>query len=194
MSCFKEVLLNKSAAACLFGNLLITAAGVWSFFAATFWRKQFLMPVQTVGLITLAVVLVYALGSLIGGHVVNKSGRKRLVVSSWAIRGVMITAIVFMPTFWSALVMSAFATFIGGIAVTSAITLNLEQAPTSKGTMMSLSGVFASVGTSIGVSVGGLALSQSGFQLLGILFGVFGVISALIILVLAKDPCKEGLS
>jgi DHA1 family bicyclomycin/chloramphenicol resistance-like MFS transporter len=187
---FKEVLLNKSAAACLFGNMLITAAGVWSFFAATFWRKQFSVPLQMVGLITLVVVLVYAVGSIIGGHVVNKSGRKRLVVSSWAIRGVMIASIVFMPTFWSALIMSALATFIGGIAITSANILNIEQAPRARGTMMSLSGVFGSIGASLGVSVGGLALSQSGFQLLGTVFGVFGVISALIIYLLAKDPYK----
>jgi len=190
LSSFKEVLLNKSAAACLFGSLLITAAGIWSFFAATFWRKQFLIPVQTVGLITLAVVLVYAIGSIIGGRIVDLSGRKRLVVTSWAARGVLIAAIVFMPDFWGALLMSFLATFIGGIAVTSAHSLNLEQAPKSRGTMMSLGGVFASVGASLGVSVGGLALSQSGFQLLGITFGVFGVVSALVIYFLAKDPCK----
>jgi MFS transporter, DHA1 family, multidrug resistance protein len=190
-SSFKEVLLNKSATACLFGNMLITAAGIWSFYAATFWRKQFLLPVQTVGLITLTVVLFYAVGSIIGGRIVDSSGRKRLVVTSWAVRGVLIAAIVFMPGFWSALLMSCLATFIGGIAVTSAHSLNLEQAPKSRGTMMSLAGVFASIGASIGVAVGGLALSQSGFQLLGVTFGVFGVVSAFVIYFLATDPCKK---
>jgi len=187
---FKEVLLNKSAAACLFGSMLITAAGIWSFFAATFWRKQFLMPVQTVGLITLAIVLVYAAGSIFGGRIVDRSGRKRLVVISWAARGVLIAAIVFMPTFWTALLMSCLATFIGGIAVTSAHSLNLEQAPNSRGTMMSLGGVFASVGASLGVAVGGLALGTFGFELLGVTFGAFGVASAMVILLFAKDPIK----
>ncbi len=190
LNSFKEVLLNKSAAACLLGSLLITAAGIWSFFAATFWRKVFLVPVQNVGLITLTVVLIYAVGSIIGGRIVDRSGRKRLVMLSWAARGVLIAAIVFMPDFWSALLMSCAATFIGGIAVTSAHSLNLEQAPKSRGTMMSLGGVFASVGASLGVSVGGIALSQSGFQLLGITFGVFGVVSAIIIYCLARDPFK----
>jgi DHA1 family bicyclomycin/chloramphenicol resistance-like MFS transporter len=190
LSSFKEVLMNKSAAACLFGSMLITAAGIWSFFAATFWRKQFLMPVETVGLITLTVVLVYAVGSIIGGRIVDRSGRKRLVVTSWIARGVLIAAIVFMPNFWSALLMSCLATFVGGIAVTSAHSLNLEQAPKSRGTMMSLGGVFASAGASLGVAVGGLALSQSGFQLLGITFGCFGVVSAVVIYFLARDPSK----
>lgn len=190
LSSFKEVLMNKSAAACLFGSMLITAAGIWSFFAATFWRKQFLMPVETVGLITLTVVLVYAVGSIIGGRIVDRSGRKRLVVTSWIARGVLIAAIVFMPNFWSALLMSCLATFVGGIAVTSAHSLNLEQAPKSRGTMMSLGGVFASAGASFGVAIGGLALSQSGFQLLGITFGCFGVVSAVVIYFLARDPSK----
>ena len=87
--------------------------------------------------------------------------------------------------------MSCLATFIGGIAVTSAHSLNLEQAPKSRGTMMSLAGVFASVGASIGVAVGGLALSQSGFQLLGVAFGVFGISAAFIIYFLTTDPCKK---
>ncbi len=86
--------------------------------------------------------------------------------------------------------MSCLATFIGGIAVTSAHSLNLEQAPNSRGTMMSLGGVFASVGASLGVAVGGLALGTFGFELLGVTFGAFGVASAMVILLFAKDPIK----
>ena len=188
LTSFREVLLNKSAAACLFGNLFITAAGIWSFYAATFWRKEFSMPLFTVGMITLVVVLVYAIGSIVGGRIVNLSGRKRLVVLSWAGRGILIAAIVFMPSFWSAFIMSAIATFVGGIAVASGHSLYLEQAPKSRGTMMSISGVFASVGASVGVAVGGSALSAYGFQMLGVTFGVFAVASAAVILFLAKDP------
>jgi hypothetical protein len=40
LSSFKEVLVNKSAA-CLVGSMLITAAGIWSFYAASFWIKKF---------------------------------------------------------------------------------------------------------------------------------------------------------
>ena len=188
LTSFKEVLLNKSAAACLFGNLFISAAGIWSFYAATFWRKEFSIPLFTVGLITLVVVLVYAAGSIVGGRIVNLSGRKRLVVLSWAGRGILIAAIVFMPSFWGAFIMSVIATFVGGIAVVSGNSLYLEQAPKSRGTMMSISGVFASVGASVGVAVGGSALSGSGFQMLGVTFGVFAVASAAVILFLAKDP------
>jgi MFS transporter, DHA1 family, multidrug resistance protein len=187
----REVLLNKSAAACLFGTMLISASSIWSFFASTFWRKQFFMPVEIVGLITLTVVLIYALGSIIGGRIIDKLGRKRIVVISWAARGASIAAIVFMPTLWSALLMTCLSQFVGGIVVTSSHSLNLEQAPKSRGTMMSLSGVFASIGVSLGVAVGGLTLNQFGFQLLGVTFAVFGISAAFIIYFLATDPCKK---
>jgi len=187
---FKQVLLNKSAVACLLGNLFIIAAGIWSFFAATFWRQQYALPIQTVGIITLVVVLLYAIGSLTGGRMINPCGRKRLTVASWVGRGLLISAIVFMPEFWSAFLTSCLATFVGGIAVSSGHSLTLEQAPQYRGTMMSISGVFGSIGASLGVSCGGIALGLFGFQLLGLTLGIFGLISAVIVYFFAKDPCR----
>jgi predicted MFS family arabinose efflux permease len=185
---FKAVMLNKSAAACLVGNMLIAAGAVWSFFAATFWRKQYFLDVQVVAIITIAVTLVYSLGSFIGGRLVNRVGRKRFVVCSWFSRGVLIGSIVLMPDALSALFFSFVATFVGGFSVTGGHSLFLEQAPGSKGTMMSMGGVFASVGVTLGVSFGGLAL-VFGFVWLGLLLGALCMFSALIILFFAKEPC-----
>ena len=184
----KQVFLNRSAAACLIGNMFLAAAGMWSFFAATFWRKYYSLPIEIVAWITVAVVLVYALGGFMGGRLVDRFGRKRFVVYNWFARGVLIAAIVFMPNVYGALFMSFVATLIGGFAVTGGHSLIVEQAPKSRGTMMSINGVFGSIGITIGTACGGLALTQ-GFQLLGLTLGVFAVISALIILLLAKEPC-----
>jgi MFS family permease len=185
---FKQVFLNRSAGACLIGNMFLTAAGMWSFFAATFWRKYYALPIEVVALITVAVVLVYALGGFMGGRLVDRFGRKRFVVYSWFTRGVLIAAIVFMPDVYSAMFMSFAATLIGGFAVTGAHNLIVEQVPKSRGTMMSISGVFASIGVTIGSATGGLALTQ-GFQILGLSLGIFAVIAALIIFFIAKEPC-----
>ena len=156
---FKEILYNKSAIACLIGYMFITASGVWSFYAATFWQKQFSITIQNVAIITVAVVLVYAFGGVLGGRLVGKVGRKPLVVSTWLLRGILIIAIVFMPTFISALIMSVIATLVGGFAMTAGHNLNLEQAQNAKGTMMSLGAVFGSIGASLGVSMGALGIS-----------------------------------
>lgn len=139
-------------------------------------------------MITVAVVLVYALGGFIGGRLVNRFGRKRFVVYNWFTRGVLIAAVVFMSDIYSALFMTFVATLIGGFAVTGSHNLIVEQVPKSRGTMMSINGVFASIGVTIGTTCGGIALTQ-GFQLLGLTLGIFAVIAALIILFIAKEPC-----
>jgi predicted MFS family arabinose efflux permease len=187
---FKQILLNKSATACLLGDAFISAANVWSLFASAFWRQQFLISVQIVAVIVFGVVLVYAAGSFVGGQLVNRVGRKRFVVFSYFFRGLLIPAIVFIPNFWAALLMSFFATFIGGFAMTAGRSLSLEQAPKSRGTMMSMSMVFWSLGGTIGAAAGGAALAQFNYQILGVTFGVFGVVAAFIIFLLAKDPFR----
>jgi predicted MFS family arabinose efflux permease len=188
---FKQVLLNKSATACLFGNMFMQAAGVWSFFAATFWRQQYLLSIEFAAALTLAVTLIFALGNLIGGRLVNRTGRKRLVIMTWTIRSLLIPLVVFMPDFNSALITSFLATAVGGIATTAGPSLTLEQAPSSRGTMMSINTVFGSLGAAIGSFLGGVALTQAGYYGLGFTFGVFGLLSVLIVLLLAKDPYKK---
>lgn len=187
---FKNVLYNKSAMVCLFGTMLIAAAGAWSIFGSTFWRKQFLVSVENTGLISLLVIGIYAAGCFVGGRLVDRSGRKRLVVSSFMGRGLLIAMIPFMPNFWIALLVVCIATIVGGISVTAGSSLNLELAPKSRGTMMSLAGVFGSAGISIGVTVGGVVLSSSGFQILGLVLGSIGVFSAVVVFFFAREPIK----
>ena len=186
----KQVLLNKSAFACLLGSMFFSGASVWSSFASSFMRQYFFVSVQTVALVVLGVILFYSAGSIIGGQLVNRIGRKRLVVLSYFFRGLLIPAIVFMPDFVTSVIMSLLATFIGGFAITAGRSLSLEQAPKSRGTMMSLGGVFWSLGGALGAAVGGVVLSQFTYQILGVVFGVFGVVAAFVILFLAKDTCK----
>jgi predicted MFS family arabinose efflux permease len=188
---FKDVLLSKSATTCLIGNMFLTAGGTWSFFAATFWRQKYLLPVEVVALITVGVTMIYALGGFLGGQLIDKVGRKRFVVASWIIRGLLILSIVLMPTVWTALLMSIIATFVGGLATTGGHTLFLEQAPNSRGTMMSIAAVFASIGVSLGVALGGLALTN-GFEMLGISLGILTVTSAIIMLLFSKDKCDAN--
>ena len=170
--------------------MFLNAASVWSFFAATFWRQQYLLSIESVAAITLGVTLVFAAGNLVGGRLVNRVGRKRLVVLTWSIRSLLIPLIVIMPDFRLALAMSFLATVVGGIAMTAGPSLTLEQAPESRGTMMSINTVFGSLGGAIGAALGGIALSQSGYLALGATFGILGLAAVLVISILAKDPFK----
>ncbi len=187
---FKEIFACKSAAVCLFSNMMMTIAGVWSFFASSFWRTSFSLPVQDVGVIVFTVVLVGIVGGLFGGPAVNLFGRKPTAVASYFARGLFIVSIVLIPNFWWAFIMSCFTSFVGGIALTSGSSLNLEQLRKCRGTMMSLTGVFTYVGTSIGFALAGLVIGTYDYQILGITLGLFGVVGGLLIFIFAKDPSK----
>ncbi|MEJ2281426.1 MAG: MFS transporter, partial [Candidatus Bathyarchaeota archaeon] len=136
----------------------------------------------------LGVILIYALGSVIGGYLVVKFGRKRFVVFSYFFRGLLIAATVLMPNFLGVVIMSFLAMFVGGFGITAGRSLSLEQAPKSRGTMMSMNEAFWSLGRVIGAVMGGLILGQYGYQTLGITLGTFGLIASLIISFFAKDP------
>jgi predicted MFS family arabinose efflux permease len=55
---------------------------------------------------------------------------------------------------------------------------------------MSLHNTFISLGSTIGLSIGGIVLSQLGYQSLAIAFACFGVAATFVILFFAKDPCN----
>jgi predicted MFS family arabinose efflux permease len=188
---FEEIFSNKSAISCLLGYTLMGVAAVWAFFAPTFWGKQYGIQIQDIGIITSAIVIVHALGGIVGGRLVDSHGRKPTVLASWTMRGILVAAIALMPDFWSAFTMSSIAMFVGGVSVSSGHSLNLEQTPKARGTMMSLCIVFAYAGASIGVALGSLVLATSSFQLMGITFGALNTVAALTIFLFAKDPLKQ---
>jgi MFS family permease len=72
--------------------------------------------------------------------------------------------------------------------------LVIEQVPKHKGTMMSVNGVFQSVGLVLGIALGGLVLNSfvNNFQLLMTIFGVLALFSVPILIFIAKDPCVAG--
>ncbi len=133
------------------------------------------------------IVVVYSFGSLIGGRFVNRIGRKKTVVYTWAARSVMIASIPFMPGLFSAFVMSVLATFVGGFALSAGPSLFLEQVPKYRGTMMSLNAVSTSLGAALGIFIGGFFLANFNFQVLGVGLSAIGLISSVIILFFAKE-------
>ena len=191
LSAFKEVLINKSAAACLVGYTFMGIAAMWAFFAATFWINQFHIAIEYVGIISLTTIVAHAVGTLVGGRVVDTLGRKPVAITSWAARGLLVASIAFMPDFWSAFVITCVFMLVGGIGVTSGHCLNLEQVRKFRGTMMSLSQVFAYAGASLGAAIGGLILGVYGFLFLGMVFGLMNVFAASVVFFFAKDPSKS---
>jgi predicted MFS family arabinose efflux permease len=95
-----------------------------------------------------------------------------------------------LPFFPLALAFSFSSPFFGGMAATSISSLVLEQAPKSRGTMMSLRSAFGNLGILLAVAVGGVVLDGFGYPVVGILLGTVGILAASIFYFLTKDTSQ----
>jgi predicted MFS family arabinose efflux permease len=199
MKGFKQVLTNKSAVACLVQTFLINASVFGGMvFEVTFYRQVFLASPGFAALIgpTAGTALI-TVGAVIGGHTVNRVGRKRLGVIAAILSVTLAVLTYFIPNLWLRVGFRWTTAFLGGISVAALVNLMLEQAPRFRGTAMSLCSAFAGVGTAIGIAVAGAALNlyinpTLGFQALGLAMGAFGFAAVFVILFFAKDPIKSS--
>jgi predicted MFS family arabinose efflux permease len=186
---FKAILSNKSAIACVVGTTLGIAA--WNFYliyGASFWRQRYQV---TIGFISVAYIftsLGYIIGSLLAGRLVNKIGRKPLVVLTALLLGLVTIVVTYPPTVLIAIVLGIIASFCAGMMITTRSSLMLEQIPSFRGTMMSASSAATGLGQLICASFGGFLLLQYGYDVLGIGLGIAGVLSAITFYKYAIDP------
>jgi predicted MFS family arabinose efflux permease len=201
---FKQVLNNKSAAACLVVTTLFCISGIWLVYAMTFYRTRFSIPLESTSLILVALSLIAAVGSIAGGRLVNKYGRQRLAILCCGLSAILKLFFVFLPYVWIVLPLDLTAALLGGIGLVAAYNLVLEQIPQARGTMMSLTWVSGSLGAIIGIIIGGAildgfttltssgpVLDPNGFLVLVPVFAIFGLASITVNYLFMKDPCKK---
>jgi predicted MFS family arabinose efflux permease len=190
---FKLILSKKSAMGCLVANMVRQAALAWTVvFIASFFRDQFSLSLSAAALLVLGGTALSAAGDIVGGHLVNIVGRKRLLIVTLMVSSPFLALIAFIPNFWAALTVSLCGTFIFNMGFPGSVNLTLEQAPQSRGTMMSLSTVFVTFGLGVGAAVGGAALAFFGSYTAAILvFVALQLCAATIYYFFVKDPCRR---
>jgi len=187
-------LLNKSALACQVGNMLRICLALVPLYAIAFYGIVFLQNVFNGGVIGTIASLAPFSGTLVGGRLVNRVGRKPMAVVPPIISGVFAIAFTFVPGMVFSLALLLVQGFFGGLMLSGLFNLALEQVPSFRSSMMSIANSFQNLGTILGIVIGGAILSTlhpnaGNFQLLMTVLGVGGVASGLVLL-LAKDPCK----
>ena len=190
---FKLVLLNKSALACILGATLLTLAGTIVAYAVSFYRMNFAIPQVTAGVLASAVAVGGIFGAVGGGRLINRCGRKPLVVVAGFVSGMAVFSFTFMSNVWVSLAFWAVSATTAAVAEVGLRSLTLEQIPRFRGPMMSLHTTFDYVGTVLGIAIGSLVLNlyANNFQLLMSIFGVSGMASAPLLLLFARDPSKS---
>jgi predicted MFS family arabinose efflux permease len=193
LKAFKQVLTNKSAIACVVGMALMWFSFLVPTYAVTFYRLHFKESLSNGGYFFSLASAMLILGSIVGGRLINRIGRKPLTVIAGVIQGVFAILIVFLPNEYASVAMWMVSAGVSGVVSTALLGLVLEQVPGFRGTMMSLTSSFRNIGLIVGLTISGLVLNlyANNFQILYVMFGVCGVASAAVVFLFAKDPTRN---
>jgi predicted MFS family arabinose efflux permease len=188
---FKEVLTNRSAAACLVGDMLRSASFVAVvFFAASFVRQRFSVSMDMASFMIICGALAYVIGGLVSGRLVNTFGRKPMVISTALLAAAFTAAYVFAPDFYTSVALIMAAGWFFGLIASAANSLTLEQIPNFRGTMMSVDTAALNLGAALGTVAGGLALLTFGYAGMGLVLGAVCTLGALMWALFAVDPTR----
>jgi predicted MFS family arabinose efflux permease len=189
LNSFKQIFLKKSPASCLIGNLIKTAGSMWTAYFAAFVVTRFGLPFDLAVLAMLGSLAVTVFGAIVGGYVVNRVGRKRLLIMSLIVFGAMLVPIAFLYDLWISLTIIYLGSFIGAFGLPAMSSLTLEQAPESRGTLMSINSVLTTLGAGTGLAIGGAALALFNYTGLLLTSALLQLVAAAIYGFLTKDPC-----
>lgn len=188
---FKEVLSNRSAVACLVGNVLrMVAFMAILIYGVSFFRQQFLLSTNSASIVVLGAALYYTLGSLTSGRLVNRFGSKPLTVLTALSAGVFTISFTCVPNLWLSLALNFLGAWFSGMVASVSSSLTLEQVPKFRGTMMSINSAAQNLGSALGAGLGGFALVLFDYEVLGITLGAMGIVAAIVFHLFTIDPIR----
>lgn len=188
---FKAILKNRSALACLTGDVLrMVAFTTILLYGTTFFRVRFELPVEYASFVILGGALFYTLGGLTSGRLINRFGRKPSTVLTTFLSGAFTVSYAFMPNLWLSLGLNFVASWFFGMVAAAANCLTLEQLPKFRGTMMSVDSAAVNLGSAVGGAIGGLALLWFDYEGVGSVLGAMGILAALVFYFFATDPTR----
>jgi len=188
---YKGILSNKSAVACLVSYGL--GLGAWQItlsLSTSNLRQQFLISRDVVVWITMLNAMMYIAGALVSRKVVSGYGVKNSSMFLNVLLGVFTICRFIVPDFVLAIVLSAIICVVAGLRSAAVSGLNLEQVPDLRGSMMSLTDAFGSIGNVLSLSLGGYLLIVYNWGIMGSIIGSFGIVAGLILYMFVKEQSK----
>jgi predicted MFS family arabinose efflux permease len=186
---YREVLGSASAKACLLGNSL--AAASWMavvLYSVSYLRERFLLSHPDASLIFSVLGVGVLVGNYAGGLLAARLGRRRVASLGSLLTGLSIVGYMNSPSVAVTLIVVPLMSVGGGIVLTSANSLVLEQAPRFRGTMMSVNSAASQLGIALGAGAGGLALHLFGWGAVGLLLGAMKILASLVYRHGVKEP------
>jgi predicted MFS family arabinose efflux permease len=190
LKCFRGVILDKSAMACLIGSMLITASMIIGIYIVTFYNSQFGMPITFGAAIIMVGAIISVIGGILAGQLINWRGRKGSIVVAGILTTIFGTAFVFIPDLWISVTLRCLSVLFGTMTITAFASLSLEQVPQFRSTMMSLISASIGIGGFLGALIGSIILNLCNYQILALILGVLSIAS-IIIIIWTKEPIKQ---
>jgi MFS family permease len=154
-------------------------------------RQRFLISRDFSSIVLTTIALTYTFGNLIAGRFVERYGRKKITSISLALGALFVLVFYMSSSMWLAFSLVMIGNFFGGMSSSAGQSLNLEQVPEFRGTMMSISSAFEAVGSALGAGFGGYLLLVTNWRSLGIVYGLMGIIGAMILYFFASDQSRD---
>ncbi|MFH2110942.1 MAG: MFS transporter [Candidatus Bathyarchaeota archaeon] len=186
---YRSVLGSRQTQACLAGITL--AAGSWLgvvIYSVSYLRDRFTLTRQDASLIFSGLVVGVLVGNYVGGLLASRYGRRRVLMLSSMATGMLIACYMNTPSVALTIAAVPIMSVMGGVVLTSANSLALEQSSTYRGTIMSLASAAGQLGGALGAAAGGLALSVSGWSLVGLTLASFSLVASAIIRLWTREP------
>lgn len=188
---FREVISNRSASWCLLGTVLAAASWMGSLtYMMSYYRQSFLLSTLYASILLSGLALSKTFGHLTVSRLIAKFGRKPFTVGSLVLLGFLTATYMVTDVLGLSLVAVVLSCVFSGYMNSSGVSLNLEQVPEYRGSMMSLNVAAFGLGGSLGTGLGGAILLSFGYDGLGIFLGVLSLTSALIYHYFTIDPTR----
>lgn len=186
---FRSIFSNRSAIFCLLGTALTWASFYGTLtYGISFFRESFSMAIGWASLLLSAMALSKTVGHLLIGSFVNSLGRKNAVMASVISMALFTTFYLVSNTLWLSIVLVCISCVLAGFMHSSVDSLNLEQVPEFRGSMMSLGTAASTIGGVIGSGLGGLTLILYGYSGVGAVLGLIGIFSGIVFYLFAQEP------
>jgi predicted MFS family arabinose efflux permease len=185
---FREIYTHKNAVGSILGSLFATSAtSILFVYNASYLRQTFEISTNIVSILMAVNGIFLTFGTLNSGKLCKIWGVKNVVIGLTAILGIFFAVYLggFLDIYMTAL-LGFFSSCLTGIRISSSSSLNLEQIPTHKGTIMAATTAGDNIGTILGTSLSGLILLKSGFNQISVLIIIFMIIS-IIMYKIVKD-------
>jgi len=190
---FSSVLSNRSAVSSLLGSMLTWASFSGSLtYSISFFREEFLLSLGWASLLLSAMALSKTLGHLMIGSLVDRLGRKKATVASVASTALFTALYLASDLLWLSMALVCVSCVLAGFMHSSVDSLNLEQVPEFRSSMMSLSAAASTMGGVIGSGLGGVILILYGYSGVGAVLGLLGIVSGIIYYVFAREPVNDA--